>query len=203
MKRVTKLSIILFGLIMCLFVCGCQNFTFVQKEIIGQRGDGVMRLVTVESVEDSLFLRQKSRDISSRCYSSEEFSILKERMLATVQNPENEGVGLAAPQVGVGCNVVLVRRFDKEGEPFEFYINPKITSYSEEQNVGGEGCLSVPDMYGEVERSCFVTISYRDGETFRKQKEQIEGFTAVIFQHEIDHLNGVLFIDRAENLVSE
>jgi peptide deformylase len=118
-------------------------------------------------------------------------------MLATVQNPENEGVGIAAPQVGILRRVVAVQRFDKEGEPFEFYVNPEIVEFGDEMELGGEGCLSVPDFSGDVWRAQRIVIKYRD-EKFAEHTETIEGFTAVIFQHEIDHLDGILYIDRME-----
>jgi peptide deformylase len=116
-------------------------------------------------------------------------------MLKTVRNPENEGVGIAAPQVGILRRLVAVQRFDKEGEPFEFYVNPEIVEYGEPKEYGSEGCLSVPNHRGEVLRSRCITLRYRDLQ-FKRQTEIIEDFTAVIFQHEIDHLDGILYIDR-------
>ena len=111
-----------------------------------------------------------------------------------VQNPENEGVGIAAPQVGILRRLVAVQRFDKEGEPFEFFINPEIVAKDDTLVAGSEGCLSVPEIYDDVERSQRITLRYYDS-SFIPHEEVIEGFTAVIFQHEIDHLDGKLFID--------
>jgi peptide deformylase len=104
-------------------------------------------------------------------------------------------VGIAAPQVGILRRLVAVQRFDKEGEPFEFFVNPEIVEMGDEWAVGGEGCLSVPEISGSVERAQSLVLRYRDAE-FVEHTEHIEGFTAVIFQHEIDHLNGTLFIDK-------
>jgi peptide deformylase len=90
--------------------------------------------------------------------------------------------------------MAAVQRFDKEGEPFECFINPEIVEFIGEKEAGGEGCLSVPEIRGDVERWQTIRLRYRD-EQFVEREELIEGFTAVIFQHELDHLDGKLFID--------
>lgn len=180
-----------------LFTAGCNNpFTAAERKIIGN-GNEMMRVTTIDNQADSTLLRRTSRPLRKKDVLSEEFSTLCKRMLQTVQNPENEGVGIAAPQVGILRRVVAVQRFDKEGEPFEFYVNPEITAYSDDMELGGEGCLSVPEQSGDVWRAQRIEIKYRDKD-FCEHKEIIEGFTAVIFQHEIDHLKGILFIDRIE-----
>ncbi len=171
-------------------------FTAAERATIGS-GDEIMRLTTIDNEADSLILRQISKPLSRRDVASEEFSTLCRRMLATVRNPENEGVGIAAPQVGILRRLVAVQRFDKEGGPFEFYINPKIVEYEDDWILGGEGCLSVPDFRGDVLRAQSIKISYRDAQ-YRLHREKVEGFTAVIFQHEIDHLDGILYIDHLD-----
>lgn len=158
--------------------------------------DGMMRLFTIDNPEDSLLLRTESRDVSREMWQSEDFRILAKRMLKTVLNPENTGVGIAAPQVGILCKIVILQRFDLEGEPFKILVNPEIISLSQETKLGPEGCLSIPGYRGEVPRSTEVLIRYIDGETFEKREEKICGFTAVIVQHETDHLFGKLYIDR-------
>ncbi len=158
--------------------------------------DGMMRLFTIDNPEDSLLLRTESRDVSREMWQSEDFRILTKRMLKTVLNPENTGVGIAAPQVGILCKIVIIQRFDMEGEPFKILVNPEIISLSQETKLGPEGCLSIPGYRGEVPRSTEVLIRYIDGETFEKREEKICGFTAVIVQHETDHLFGKLYIDR-------
>lgn len=158
--------------------------------------DGMMRLFTIDNPEDSLLLRTESRDVSREMWQSEDFRILTKRMLKTVLNPENTGVGIAAPQVGILCKIVILQRFDLEGEPFKILVNPEIISLSQETKLGSEGCLSIPGYRGEVPRSTEVLIRYIDGETFEKREEEICGFTAVIVQHETDHLFGKLYIDR-------
>ena len=116
-------------------------------------------------------------------------------MYATVQDEASKGVGIAAPQIGINRNAVWVQRFDKEGEPFEFIINPKITWYSDIVRHGREGCLSIPDIFGKVYRSLVLRLEYYDLDG-NFHDETVEGFTAVIFQHEYDHLTGTLFTDR-------
>lgn len=180
-----------------LFTAGCNNpFTATERKIIGN-GNEMMRVTTIDNEADSTLLRRTSRPLRKKDVLSEEFTTLCRRMLATVQNPENEGVGIAAPQVGILRRVVAVQRFDKEGEPFEFYVNPEIVEFGDEMELGGEGCLSVPDFSGDVWRAQRIMVKYRD-ENFSEHTETIEGFTAVIFQHEIDHLDGILYIDRME-----
>ena len=105
-------------------------------------------------------------------------------------------MGIAAPQVGVSRRLIAVQRFDKPGEPFCFYVNPEIVWCSQTRLPGSEGCLSIPGVSGSVLRSERIVVRYLDEESLRMAADTVEGFTAVIFQHEVDHLDGVLFIDR-------
>lgn len=125
-----------------------------------------------------------------------EFKVLAGKMVSTVTSPEQDGVGIAGPQVGVSRRVVAVQRFDKEGEPFEVYPNIRIVARRGEKVPGPEGCLSVPGKRGDVCRYRDIDIVYSlaDG-TARDTLETVKGFTAVIFQHECDHLDGVLYTD--------
>ena len=162
--------------------------------------DSIMRVLTIDNPLDSAVLRAQSSDLPVEFLKSEDYQRLAELMIATVTHPSQDGVGIAAPQVGLNRRVVAVQRFDKEGEPFEVYPNIRIISASEEKEAGAEGCLSVPDRRGEVLRSKKIIIEYVDilnlnGDSL-VVRETIQGFTAVIFQHEIDHLEGVLYIDR-------
>ncbi len=111
------------------------------------------------------------------------------------------GVGLAAPQVGVSDRLIVVEYSvdeTKEDAPKKLFvlINPEIKEKSGETEIGVEGCLSVPGLLGEVERSLAVTVR---GLTRRGQpiKIKAKGWLARIFQHEVDHLNGVVFTDLA------
>ena len=186
---------ILYAIFFALMTTSCnQKFTAEESATIHAGEREIMYVLSVTESPDSTILRQKSLPISEQMVQSEDFALLRRRMLATVQDPENEGVGIAAPQVGISRQMVAVQRFDKEGEPFEFFINPEIVERIGEKEAGGEGCLSVPEIRGDVERWQTIRLRYRD-EQFVEREELIEGFTAVIFQHELDHLDGKLFID--------
>ncbi|MGK6341653.1 peptide deformylase [Chryseobacterium sp. DT-3] len=117
---------------------------------------------------------------------------MKESLLST-----DGGVGIAAPQVGVNRKVIWVQRFDKEGNPLEYFINPVIVWKSELQNLGPEGDLSIPEFRDQFYRSKVIQLEYVDLKG-QKYSEIVEGFTAVIFQHEIDHLFGILISDKKE-----
>lgn len=179
------------------FVSCAEGFTAKEREVIFQGGGDVMQVMSIANRADSLLLRSGSLPVSEEMVATEEFHTLCRRMLATVQSPEHDGVGIAAPQVGILRQMVAVQRFDKEDAPFEFFINPQIKALLGEKKLGGEGCLSVPDRRGEVERFQKIVLQYRDTE-FRSHLDTVEGFTAVIFQHEIDHLSGVLYIDKEQ-----
>lgn len=108
------------------------------------------------------------------------------------------GVGLAAPQIGVPKRVIVVK--SEEDENTIELINPVVVSFSEEREKAIEACLSVPGVQGEVERHASVTVEglNRNGEIVFIEAE---GFLARALQHEIDHLDGILFVDRAERLM--
>lgn len=179
-----------------IILASCSGeFSKSEREIIGNSGEGIMPLWTVDIPEEEELLRLKAEPLTASMIATPEFNVLCERMLATVNDPDNEGVGIAAPQVGLSRRLVAVQRFDKEGEPFEFFVNPEIVEFSEEREYGSEGCLSVPDMSGDVLRSTSIRLRYNRPSDFELVEEVVEGFTAVIFQHEIDHLDGVLYID--------
>ncbi len=113
------------------------------------------------------------------------------------------GIGLAAVQVGVPKRIIVMdlAREDEEPQP-RYFVNPEITWRSEEMAVREEGCLSVPDVYDEVERPARVKLRYLNyqGEQI---EEDAEGLFAVCIQHEMDHLEGVLFIDHLSRLKRE
>jgi peptide deformylase len=113
------------------------------------------------------------------------------------------GVGLAAPQVDVSQRVVVVEYGDDEDEeaPKKLFtlVNPEIIRYSPETILGNEGCLSVLGFQGEVERSLEVTVKALNRRE-KPVKIKAKDWLARIFQHEIDHLDGVLFVDRATNV---
>jgi peptide deformylase len=110
------------------------------------------------------------------------------------------GIGLAAIQVGIAKRVITLDLSKKEDdhEP-QVFINPEITWQSEERAKFEEGCLSIPDYYEEVERPAEVKVRYLDG-SGKKHEIDAKGLLATCLQHEIDHTNGVLFIDYLSKL---
>ena len=197
---------------------GCSGgFSAAEEETIHAGKGEIMRILTVGNPADSLVLRQKAAPVTGRMLRTDDYAVLRQkaapvtgrmlrtddyavlrrRMLATVQDPQNTGVGIAAPQVGILRRMIAVQRFDKPGEPFEFYLNPEIVESSAETAPGREGCLSIPGLAGTVVRAQRIVLRYRD-ERFAEKTETIDGFTAVIFQHETDHLDGILYTDRTD-----
>ena len=143
-------------------------------------------------------LRNKARKVTDF---GQDLQTLIDDMVETMRVAP--GVGLAAPQVNIPLRVIVVEFGDEEDEeaPKKLYtmVNPEITRISNDSLVGTEGCLSIPGFQGDVDRSLTVTIKgqNRHGQLMRIKAK---GWLARIFQHEIDHLNGVLFIDRAEKV---
>jgi len=111
-----------------------------------------------------------------------------------------EGIGLAAVQIGVAKRVIVIDLDQKEGKKNpRAFINPKILWASDEKAVFEEGCLSVPEIWDDVERPARIKAEYldRDG---NKQLLEADGILATCLQHEMDHLNGILFIDHLSRL---
>lgn len=153
-----------------------------------------MRILKTNIKEDSLLLRKMSKPVVIDT-TDEKLQLMIDRLYSTVRDSLALGVGIAAPQVGVLSRIIWVQRFDKPEFPFEVYLNPKILSYSEEKQNCMEGCLSIPDKQADTKsRALKIQISYYTPKG-KYIEEDVAEFTAVIFQHEIDHLNGKLFTD--------
>ncbi len=143
-------------------------------------------------------LRKKSAKVSDF---GPDLQQLIEDMIETLH--ENSGAGLAAPQVNVSQQVILVEFGTEENEeiPPTMYvtINPRVTRFSQEIATGAEGCLSIPGLMGEVERVDEIVVEGQD--RFGKPiKMRLQGWIARIFQHEIDHVNGILYTDRTTSV---
>ncbi|MBQ4279731.1 MAG: peptide deformylase [Rikenellaceae bacterium] len=191
-------------LILCIAIaaaCACSRPTFTQGEtaLIGS-GDiaEAMRVLTIDDPDDLTVLRAKASELTRDDVRSELFSQLKARMLLTVNDTARPGVGIAAPQVGIGKKLIAVQRFDKAGKPFEFYVNPSFMPWDSGRAWSREGCLSIPSGIDSVKRYKAVLVTYTDERTFLPRLDTVRGFTAIIFQHEIDHLDGILFTDPHE-----
>ncbi len=175
------------------------TFTHEQLALIGS-ADSLMRVLTTEDSLDVEILRRPSDTLSADDIKSDAFKKLSRLMISTVTAPEHDGVGIAGPQVGINKRVVAVQRFDKEGEPFEIYPNIRIEEFYGGTVPGDEGCLSVPGKRASVQRYRKIAVSYTDSTTLKTVTDTISGFTAVIFQHETDHLDGILYTDKAETV---
>ena len=173
-----------------------KSFNETEKTIINAADEkSLLHVYQITDDKELAVLKKPSEDIK---FNDPLLDKLAARMLLTVNDPEHSGVGIAGPQVGINKNVIWVQRLDKKGEPFEFYINPKIIWRSKLTRVGAEGCLSIPDLREDVKRSYAIKLQYIDRKNGEVKEELVEGFTAVIFQHEVDHLYGILFPDRIQ-----
>ncbi len=153
-----------------------------------------MRVFKITNKQDSLLLRTKSQYFKPDT-TNIVLQTFTKRLYRTVTDSMSLGVGIAAPQVGILKNIIWVQRFDKENFPFEVYLNPKIIKYSEKKQVCKEGCLSIPNRSDTLNSRAYSILMEYDTLKADHLTETIEGFTAVIFQHEIDHLNGILYLD--------
>ncbi|MDX9992249.1 MAG: peptide deformylase [Anaerolineales bacterium] len=163
-----------------------------------------MALRTIVTTPEPV-LRRKAQTVTRF---DEKLQTLIDDMVETMR--EAPGVGLAAPQVGVAERVIVVEYYENEEDeeseeaeaaPKRLYtlVNPEITRASTEREIAPEGCLSVPGVMGDVERHLAITVK---GQTRRGQPVtlKLKDWTARIFQHEIDHLNGILFTDLASRV---
>ena len=192
-----KRLLIIVTTLMALASCTGNGWSDSESRLI-MEGDGLMRVLTVDDPADSLILREPSAMMSVEDLKAPEYEALARRMVITVTDPSQDGVGIAGPQVSVLRRVVAVQRLDKEGEPFEVYPNIRIVAFRGEPVSGPEGCLSVPGRRGKVLRWRDIDIEYTSPKTLQDTLENVQGFTAVIFKHECDHLDGVLYTDKLD-----
>ena len=130
---------------------------------------------------------------------SDELRTLADNMLTTMY--EAPGIGLAAPQVGVGTRLIVLdcEKGDEAAPRPMVMFNPQVVASSDEMNTYDEGCLSIPDIYADVTRPEAVTVRWIDMNG-AEQEETFDGLWATCVQHEIDHLEGKLFIDYLSGL---
>lgn len=206
------LNIVLVALSLCIWNCtsskinppttGIELTSQELEHIYGGKADEPMRVWLITNPEDSILLRTKSTDFQLP-KDAKHASFLAERMLATVTDSASLGVGIAAPQIGVLKNLILVQRFDLPGEPIVAYYNPKITSFSKLKQPCLEGCLSIPNKMDTTRNRAYAIIMEYDNLDGSHERELVEDFTAVIFQHEVDHLNGILFLDHLDQEIKD
>lgn len=156
-----------------------------------------MALLDIVTVPDQV-LRRKAHKVTDF---GKDFQTLVTNMIDTMRDAP--GVGLAAPQVAVSMRLIVVEYGDDEDEevPKKLYVvaNPEIIEKSEEMVLGVEACLSVPDLVGEVDRHERIVVKgvNRHGKPI---KIKAQGWLARIFQHEIDHVDGIVYTDRTDNV---
>ncbi|MCI1778952.1 MAG: peptide deformylase [Bacteroidales bacterium] len=142
-------------------------------------------------------LRKKSAEVDVE--KEEGLQQFMKDMYVTMKH--GNGIGLAAPQVGKSLRIVVIDADDMKDDFPEcggfkrFMINPVITEKSDKKVTLSEGCLSVPKLYADVERAAEITVEYLN-EKYEPVKEHLKGFACRVTQHELDHLDGHLFIDR-------
>ena len=179
------------------------RFTEEQKNLILSGSEKTpMRVFKITNQQDSLLLRTNSEYVSVK-KDKELLQHLIERMKTTMTDSMSLGVGIAAPQVGILKRVIIVQRFDKKNFPLEGYINPVIVQYSKKAQPCKEGCLSIPGRSDMLNTRAYAILLEYDTIDNKHHTEMVEDFTAVIFQHEIDHLNGILYIDHLQQEVTD
>lgn len=152
--------------------------------------------LTIETGDNNAVLREISTPVAPTEFRN--YKKLVDEMLKHIRNPKNGGVGLAAPQVGVNKRIIVVslmKDYDDENFRTIAMINPVILSHSETTDCDQEGCLSLPGEAGDVVRWSEIDVEFYniDGQKFTLH---LQNLAARIVQHEIDHLDGVLFTDR-------
>ncbi len=155
---------------------------------------------------DAKVLRQVAKPVNLKVLETKKFKDILNKM-KTALHGEEDGVAIAAPQIGEGLRIFIVKGSaialarGKEEEKLDdmVFINPEVTKVSRKKRKMEEGCLSVRWLYGDVERYEKITINAYDEQGIQSTYGA-SGLLAQIFQHEIDHLDGILFIDKAKNL---
>lgn len=153
---------------------------------------------SIQTGKNNEILRAVSESVTSA--DMRKYVRLAEDMVRYIKNPDNGGVGLAAPQIGVNKRIIavsLLRDGDDENYRTIAMINPVISEHTEETECDHEGCLSIPGEQGDVDRWKRIKVSYIDA-SLRPQSILLSGLAARIVQHEVDHLDGILFTDRVK-----
>ncbi len=200
MRYLFIIKILIFIPALLLASCAASNFTPAERQLIcSGKTDNPLRILSIATRQDSLILRKRSKDLKP-VKNNKDLALLLERMKVTMD--AEEGIGIAAPQVGINRNIFLFTRIDEPGQKVQVAINPRITEHSDSLVCfERDGCLSIPDIRGNSKRYAWIEVSYYD-EYGNLIKERFSGhkrpdnFTNIIFQHEYDHINGILFIDK-------
>lgn len=154
------------------------------------------RILSIENKADEIVLRQKTAPFDFSRFTKKEITELVRAMRVTMKAAS--GIGLAANQIGLNLSLFVA----KTDRKLHAVFNPKITRFSPDEDEMEEGCLSIPKKYGIVRRPIVIWV---EGQNARGEKIKVKhfGLLARVFQHEIDHLNGILFIDKALEVYEE
>lgn len=161
-----------------------------------------MKIFTITDKKEEKFLRKKTADFDFKKFAKKEINDLINKMKKEMKAAG--GIGLSANQIGLDMQLFVAELPQSAGQQnsgpkFYAVFNPKISKASGTKAPMEEGCLSVPEIYGDVARPEKITLSGFD-KNGKKIKIKAFGILSRIFQHEVDHLNGSLFIDKAKNL---
>jgi peptide deformylase len=166
----------------------------------------ILDILNFKNLADASFLRKKAVDVTSF---GEHMQVVANHMIETMLAPNEDGdmrgVGLAGPQVGFGMNIFVMRTehgMNNGTREAMVIINPHVVIEYEDTYVDMEGCLSIPGLMGKVQRHRELGVVFYDAYGVRKDMA-LSGFPARGFQHEFDHLNGILFIDRTKELFTK
>lgn len=161
-----------------------------------------MRVLTVNNPDDEKFLRTPTKEFIFADHSPEDIKQLISNMRSAMK--AHDGMGLAANQIGLSNRLFIAEPPVDSGHPKQFFaiFNPIIESASKTTTKNTEGCLSIPNTSGLVTRHTRLTLTAKD-KYGRPLRLKVSGILARIFQHEIDHLNGVLFTDKAVDIQIE
>ena len=189
------------GMIILLTSCKTTPpFTEAEKSLIlSGTAETPFRVLQVTDYQDSIFLRKACSDLSN--YASDPtFHLFISKLKKTLE--VEQGVGIAAPQVGISKNIFLFMRLDLPDNPVQVVVNPSIVNHSDTTVCfERDGCLSVSGFSGNSIRYPWIDVEYLN-EKGEKIHERLEGysrqnsFTGIIFQHEYDHTKGILFTDK-------
>ncbi|MDR1981594.1 MAG: peptide deformylase [Tannerellaceae bacterium] len=195
-----KKVIVLIGMGLAAISCKTPVFSKAEKALINEASaETAFRILQVTGRQDSVLLRTPCAGLN---YFANDPTLrrLVARMKTTLLT--GNGVGIAAPQVGISRNIFLFMRLDLPGEPIVTAINPKIVNHPDTTICfERDGCLSIPNFQGNSIRYPWVEVEYYNekGELIRERLEgysRHDTFTSIIFQHEYDHLQGILFTDK-------
>lgn len=184
-----------------LFYLDCMAQFSAEEKILINEGDREtpFRVLKITDETDYAFLRSKAQDVDMSADTTD-LLLLIDRLKKTME--VESGVGIAAPQVGISRKIFIFTRVDHPDHPQVVAINPRIVGHPNEfVCFERDGCLSIPNESGNSVRFSWVDVEYTTeaGELVRERLSgysRKDGFTGVIFQHEYDHLYGILFIDK-------